>query len=120
MPGGGDFCIDEYLWTLYERTQKVDANKIVERKKVTVKKNGKTRTVVKSSTKIVDQDFTWKDPKAAERAGMSMKDYVIGGMDASFKVKLFRALRAMGNQPGWSPASRAHSAMTTGSRSPAG
>jgi len=90
-----EICIDDYLWTLYERTQKVDANKIVERKKVTVKKNGKTRTVVKSSTKIVDQDFAWKDPKAAERAGMSLKDYVIGGMDARFKVKLFRALRAM-------------------------
>jgi hypothetical protein len=90
-----EICIDDYLWTLYERTQKVDANKIVDRKKVTVKKNGKTRTVVKSFTKVVDQDFTWKDPKAAERAGMSMKDYVIGGMEASFKVKLFRALRAM-------------------------
>jgi hypothetical protein len=90
-----EICIDDYLWTLYERTQKVDANKIVERKKVTVKKNGKTRTVVKSSTKVVDQDFAWKDPKAAERAGMSLKDYVIGGVDAGFKVKLYRALRAM-------------------------
>ena len=90
-----EICIDDYLWTLYERTQKVDANKIVERKKVTVKKNGKTRTVVKSSTKVVDQDFAWKDPKAAERAGMSLKDYVIGGMDPGFKVKLYRALRAM-------------------------
>ena len=77
-----EICIDDYLFMLYERTQKVDANKIVDRKKVTVKKNGKTRTVVKSFTKVVDQDFTWKDPKAAERAGMSMKDYVIGGMDA--------------------------------------
>jgi hypothetical protein len=90
-----EICIDDYLWTLYERTQKVDANKIVERKKVTVKKNGKTRTVVKSSTKVVDQDFAWKDPKAAERAGMSLKDYVIGGVDPGFKVKLYRALRAM-------------------------
>jgi hypothetical protein len=90
-----EICIDDYLWTLYERTQKVDANKIVERKKVTVKKNGKTRTVVKSSTKVVDQDFGWKDPKAAERAGMSLKDYVIGGVDPGFKVKLYRALRAM-------------------------
>ena len=90
-----EICIDDYLWTLYERTQKVDANKIVDRKKVTVKKNGKTRTVVKSSTKVVDQDFAWKDPKAAERAGLSLKDYVIGGVDPGFKVKLYRALRAM-------------------------
>ena len=81
----------------------------MERKKVTVKKNGKTRTVVKSFTKVVDQDFTWKDPKAADRAGMSMKDYVIGGMDARFKVKLFRALRAMddaGLEPGITSAFR--------------
>jgi hypothetical protein len=90
-----EICINEYLWAVYERTAKVDTNTIVERRKVTVKKKGKTRTVVKSSTKLVDQDFTWKDPKAAERVGMSMKDYVIGGMDRAFKLKLFRAVRAM-------------------------
>lgn len=91
-----EICIDEYLWAAYERTKKVDTGKVVERRKVTVKKkNGKTRTVVKSSTKLVDQDFTWKDPKAAERAGMSMKEYVIGGMDRGFKLKLFRTLRAL-------------------------
>ncbi len=38
-------------------------------------------TVKRSLTKLVDNDFTWKDPKAAERVGMSMRDYVIGGMD---------------------------------------
>ena len=90
-----EVCIDEYLWAAYQRTKKVDTNKIVERRKVTVKKNGKTRTVVKSSTKLVDQDFTWKDPKAAERVGMSMQEYVIGGMDRGFKLKLFRTLRAL-------------------------
>jgi hypothetical protein len=48
-------------------------------------------------------DFTWKDPIAAKQAGMSLKDYVIGGMDPSFKLKLYRALRAMedaGHMPG--------------------
>jgi hypothetical protein len=90
-----EVCIDEYLWAAYQRTKKVDTNKIVERRKVTVKKNGKTRTVVKSSSKLVDQDFTWKDPKAAERVGMSMQEYVIGGMDRGFKLKLFRTLRAL-------------------------
>src|SRR5258706_6360942 len=35
-----------------------------------------------------------KDPKAAERAGKSMMDYVIGGMDRSFKLKLFHTLHA--------------------------
>ena len=36
----------------------------------------------------------WKDPKAAERVRMPMMDYVIGGMDRSFKLKLFHMLRA--------------------------
>ena len=30
------------------------------------------------------QDFGWKDPIAAQKAGMSLKDYVIGGMDPGF------------------------------------
>jgi hypothetical protein len=90
-----EVCIDRYLWSLYQRTPKLDTIKQVERRKVTVKKNGKTRTVTKSFTKLVDEDFTWKDPKAAERAGMSLQDYVIGGMDRSFKLKLFHAMRAL-------------------------
>jgi hypothetical protein len=90
-----DTCIDQYLWSAYQRTPKLDTIKVSEKKKVTVKKNGKTRTVVKTVTKLVDEDFTWKDPKAAEKAGMSMMDYVIGGMDRSFKIKLYHALRAM-------------------------
>ncbi len=36
-----------------------------------------------------------KDPKAAQKAGMSLQDYVIGGMDRSFKLKLYHAFRAM-------------------------
>ena len=90
-----DTCIDQYIWSAYQRTLKRDTVKVPEKKKVIVKKNGKTRTVVKTITKLVDEDFTWKDPKAAERAGMSMRDYVIGGMDRSFKIKLYHALRAM-------------------------
>ena len=89
-----DICIDRYLWALYQRAPKVDTIKVHERRKVTVKKKGKTITVTKSFTKLVDEDFTWKDPKAAEKAGMPMMDYVIGGMDRSFKLKLFHTLRA--------------------------
>ncbi len=66
-------------------------------------------TVTRSFTKLVEHDFTWKDPKAAERAGMSMMDYVIGGMDRSFKLKLFRTLYAAetaGLQPGITSAFR--------------
>src|SRR5215831_12727927 len=40
-----DICIDEYLWALYERTPKVDTNKVTKQIKTTVKtKKGKTRT----------------------------------------------------------------------------
>ena len=104
-----DICIDEYLWSLYERTPKVDTNKVTERIKTTVKTKGKTRTVIKTITKYVVADFTWKDPIAAQRAGMSLKDYVIGGMDRGFKLKLFRALRTMddaGFMPGITSAFR--------------
>src|SRR5215207_5773185 len=105
-----EICIDEYLWSLYERTPKVDTNKVLERVKVKVKtKKGKTRTVTKTNTKYVIGDFTWKDPIAAQKAGMSLKDYVIGGMDRGFKLKLYRAARVMedaGLMPGITSAFR--------------
>jgi hypothetical protein len=97
-----DLCIDQYLWSLYERTPKVDTVKVEERIKVKVKNKGKSRTVVKTLTKYVTQDFGWKDPKAAKKAGMSLKGYVIGGMDRGFKRKLYNALRAM-DDAGLSP-----------------
>jgi hypothetical protein len=58
--------------------------------------------VTKTFTRLVDADFTWKDPKAAEKAGMPIMDYVIGGMDRSFKLKLFHTLHAA-EQAGLSP-----------------
>src|SRR5260370_11720098 len=88
-------CIERYLWSLYERTPKIDTIKVPAQIKVTVKRKGKTRTVTKTITKLVEEDFTWKDPNAAERAGMSLTDYVIGGMDPSFRVTLYHALRAL-------------------------
>jgi len=97
-----DVCIDQYLWSVYQRTPKQDTVKVVERRKVTVKINGKSRTVIKEFTKLVDEDFTWKDPKAAEKASMSLMEYVIGGMDQGFRLKLYRALRAM-DEAGLSP-----------------
>ena len=102
-------CIDQFLWALYQRTPKEDTIKEIERRKVTVKRRGKLVTVTRSFTRLVENDFTWKDPKAAERVGMSMMDYVIGGMDRSFKLKLFRALYAAevaGLQPGITSAFR--------------
>jgi hypothetical protein len=98
-----EICIDRYLWSVYERTPKLDTIKVSERVKVTVKTKGKTRTITKTVVKLVNEDFTWKDPKAAQKADMPLMEYVIGGMDRSFKLKLYRALRAMdaaGLEPG--------------------
>jgi hypothetical protein len=98
----GDPCIDRYLWTLYERTPKEDSIKTQERKKVTVKKKGRLVTITKTFTRLADEDFAWKDPKAAEHVGMPMADYVIGGVDRDFKLKLFHMLHAA-EEAGLSP-----------------
>ncbi|GGI27262.1 hypothetical protein GCM10010987_43520 [Bradyrhizobium guangdongense] len=104
-----DACIDRYLWTLYQRTPKEDSIKVEDRRAVTIKRKGKMVTVMRSYTKLVDEDFAWKDPKAAEHANMPLMDYVIGGMDKSFKQKLFRTLlaaEAAGLSPGITSAFR--------------
>jgi hypothetical protein len=88
-------CIDQYLWSVYERAPKVDTIKVEEQIKTTVKKNGKSRTVTKTVTKFVNENFTWKDPDAAEKAGMSVAQYVIGGMDRAFKARLYHLFRAL-------------------------
>jgi hypothetical protein len=89
-----DACIDRYLWALYQRTPKEDSIKVEDRRAVTIKRKGKMVTVMRSFTKLVDEDFAWTDPKAAEHANMALMDYVIGGMDKGFKQKLFRMLLA--------------------------
>jgi hypothetical protein len=104
-----EICIDRYLWALYERAPKIDAVKVHERRKVTVKRRGKTVTVTRTFTRRVDEEFGWKDPKAADKAGMAMMDYVIGGMDRAFRLKLFHTLHAAeqaGLQPGITSAFR--------------
>jgi hypothetical protein len=104
-----EICIDEYLWSLYQRTPKIDVSKVEEQTKETIKKDGKTRTITKTTTKFVLGDFTWKDPAAAQRANMSLKEYVIGGLDRGFKLKLYHSLRAMddaGFMPGITSAFR--------------
>jgi hypothetical protein len=97
-----DICIDRYLWALYQRTPKEDAIKTQEQRKVAVKKRGRLVTVTKTFTRLADEDFAWKDPKAAEHVGMSMADYVIGGVDRDFKLKLFHMLHAA-EEAGLSP-----------------
>jgi len=60
--------IDGYLWEVYQRAP--------------IKKDS-------------SGDFTWKDPAAANRMGLALQDYVIGGMDPGFREQLYNAGRAM-------------------------
>jgi hypothetical protein len=87
-------CVDRYLWTLYRRAPKEDAIKVEERRQVTVKRKGKQITVTRTVSHVADEDFAWKDPKAADRANMALVNYVIGGMDRDFKLRLFQMLHA--------------------------
>jgi hypothetical protein len=61
-------AVDRYLWEVYQR-----------------------KPVKSDST----GDFTWKDQAAAKRLGMSVKSYVIGGMDPDFREELYHAGHAM-------------------------
>lgn len=97
-----DACADRYLWALYQRTRKEDTVKEKASKEVTIKRKGKMVTVTRTVTQVVDEDFGWKDPKAADHANMTMTEYVIGGMDRDFKLRLFRLLLAA-EQAGLSP-----------------
>jgi hypothetical protein len=97
-----DICVDRYLWQLYERTPKEDSVRESTQKKVTIKKKGRLITVTRTTTTVVDEDFGWKDPKAANNARMSLPDYVVGGVDRNFKLKLFQMLRAA-DQAGLAP-----------------
>jgi hypothetical protein len=86
-------CIDRYLWSLYQRTQKIDTIKLSESVRVAVKQKGKIKIVTRTTTKWVTENFAWKDPEAAKKREMSPVDYVIGGMDPAFRTTLYRALR---------------------------
>jgi hypothetical protein len=57
-----------YLWSVYQRTP--------------VKADG-------------HGDFTWKDISAAARAGLSIEEYVIGGIDPDFREVLYAVGHAM-------------------------
>lgn len=87
-------CVDHYLWTLYEHTPKEDTVRTATQRKISIKKGGKTISVTRTSTTLTDEDFAWKDAKAADKAGMSLEDYVVGGVDPDFKLRLFRMLQA--------------------------
>jgi hypothetical protein len=60
--------VREYLWSVYQR----------------------------SSAKLDSHgDFTWKDAAAAARLGLSIEEYVIGGIDPDFREQLFAAGQAL-------------------------
>ena len=58
----------DYLWSVYQRSP--------------LKRDG-------------HGEFTWKDISAAERFGLSLRDYVIGGIDPNFREQLYYAGLAM-------------------------
>ncbi|MVT67925.1 hypothetical protein GPL21_22765 [Bradyrhizobium pachyrhizi] len=95
-------CIDRFLGALYTRAPKTDWIVVYEKKDVIIKRKRKLITVTRSIPKRVENDFGWKDPKAADKAGMPLMDYVIGGMDRAFKQKLFYMLHAA-EQAGLAP-----------------
>lgn len=97
-----DICVDRYLWELYQKTRKEDSVRESTSRKVTIKRKGKLVTVTRTTTFVVDEDFGWKDPKAAKNSGMPLADYVIGGVDRSFKLRLFSMLHAA-DQAGLAP-----------------
>jgi hypothetical protein len=104
-----DTCVDRYLWTLYQHAPKEDSVKTEQRRQVTIKKKHKLVTVTRSFTTVTDEDFGWKDPKAADKVGMPVRDYVIGGVDRDFKLRLFymlHAAEAAGLSPGITSAFR--------------
>jgi hypothetical protein len=104
-----DICVDRYLWELYLRAPKEDTIRVPEQRQVTIKRKRKLVTVTRTFFKPVDEDFAWKDRKASEKAGLPMEDYVIGGMDRDFKLKLFytlHAAEAAGLSPGITSAFR--------------
>jgi hypothetical protein len=60
--------VEQYLWDVYQR-----------------------KPMKSDST----GDFTWKDQAAAKRLGISLRAYVIGGMDPDFREQLYHAGHAM-------------------------
>jgi hypothetical protein len=60
--------VDQYLWEVYQRAP---------------------------TKRDHSGDFSWKDPAAAKRMGMSLPEYVIGGMDPDFREQLYHAGQAM-------------------------
>ncbi len=60
--------VEQYLWEVYKRAP---------------------------TKKDKSGDFTWKDPAAAKRFGVSMPAYVITGMDPDFREQLYHMGKAM-------------------------
>lgn len=76
-----------------ETMQPGDIDKIVERDEIA----SYLWQVYQRTPRKVDQtgDFSWKDPAAAKRAGMSLPQYVIGGLARSTQKAFYKAGRAM-------------------------
>jgi len=62
-----ELCIDQYLWSLYQRARKVDTIKVVEQKKASVVKKGKLRTVIQKIVKLVREEFHMEGPGSGRK-----------------------------------------------------
>ena len=119
-------CVDRYhLVTLYERTREGRCrSRCADRTEgARLRRSGKTRTVVtKAITKVVDEDFAWKDPKGGGTGrDVDRMDYVIGGMDREFQGDARITRFARSTMPGLMPGYNERiPRRLSASRSPAG
>ena len=62
-----ELCIDQYLWSLYQRARKVDTIKVVEQKKASVVKKGKLRTIIQKNCKACARGFHMEGPGSGRK-----------------------------------------------------
>jgi hypothetical protein len=90
-------CIDRYLWSLYERTRKIDTIKVPEQIKVTFKRNGKTKIVTKTITKLVDEDLVCTQSGFLNSGGTAVVSVYWASVRSA--VREMKAQGALGPRP---------------------
>jgi len=90
-----DICIEwQYLWSLYERTTKIDTIKcLTDQGDGQEEGQDADRDPNRHEVRRVRLHVEGSGSGTTRR--MSPMDYVIGGMDRGFKLKLYHALRTM-------------------------
>jgi hypothetical protein len=97
-----EICVDQYLWSVYQRAPKVDTIKVRDHIRVTVKKKRKrglsSKLLQSSSTRTLRGRIRRRHKKPACRWWNTWLE----AMDRSFKLTLYHALRAL-DDAGLSP-----------------